>query len=66
MISDVITNLSSISQQNAASSEETRASMQELSETMDAVSQKAGKLNDIAKILDEEMSFFHCNLAFEC
>ena len=66
VISDVITNLSSISQQNAASSEETRASMQELSETMDAVSQKAGKLNDIAKILDEEMSFFHCNLAFEC
>ncbi|SHN48607.1 methyl-accepting chemotaxis protein [Butyrivibrio hungatei DSM 14810] len=58
VISDVITNLSSISQENAASSEETRASMQELSETMESVSQKANNLNKIAKILDEEMAFF--------
>ena len=58
VISDVITNLSSISQENAASSEETRASMQELSETMETVSQKASSLNKIAKILDEEMAFF--------
>ncbi len=58
VISDVITNLSSISQQNAASSEETRASMQELTETMETVSKKANNLNDIAKLLDEEMAFF--------
>ncbi|SDB45454.1 methyl-accepting chemotaxis protein [Pseudobutyrivibrio sp. YE44] len=57
-ISDTITNLSSISQENAASSEETRASMQDLSDTMDVLSQKATSLNDIAKVLDDEMSFF--------
>ena len=57
-ISDTITNLSSISQENAASSEETRASMEDLSDTMDVLSQKASGLNDIAKVLDKEMSFF--------
>ncbi len=57
-ISETITNLSAISEENAASSEETRASMQNLSETMDILSQKASGLNDIAKVLDEEMSFF--------
>lgn len=57
-ISETITSLSAISQQNAASSEETRASMQNLSDTMDVLSQKASGLNDIAKVLDEEMSFF--------
>ena len=57
-ISETITSLSAISQQNAASSEETRASMQNLSDTMEVLSQKASGLNDIAKVLDEEMSFF--------
>ncbi|SCX85099.1 hypothetical protein [Butyrivibrio sp. INlla14] len=58
LIGGLITSLSAISQQNAASSEETRASMQNLSDTMDVLSQKASGLNDIAKVLDEEMSFF--------
>ncbi len=57
-ISDTITNLSSISQENAASSEETRASMQDLSDTMEVLSNKANGLNEIAKVLDEEMAFF--------
>ncbi len=57
-ISDTITNLSSISQQNAASSEETRASMQDLTDTMEILSNKATGLNDIAKVLDKEMAFF--------
>ncbi|MBQ7147452.1 MAG: cache domain-containing protein [Pseudobutyrivibrio sp.] len=57
-ISDTITSLSSISQENAASSEETRASMQDLSDTMEVLSNKANGLNEIAKVLDEEMSFF--------
>lgn len=61
-ISETITSLSAISQQNAASSEETRASMQNLSDTMDVLSQKASGLNDIAKVLDEEMSFFRVEL----
>ena len=58
VISDTITNLSSISQENAASSEETRASMQDLSDTMEVLSSKANGLNKIAKELDEEMAFF--------
>ncbi len=58
VISETITNLSAISQENAASSEETRASMLELSKTMDILSEKANGLNEIAKILDEEMAFF--------
>ena len=57
-ISDTITSLSSISQENAASSEETRASMQDLSDTMEILSSKASGLNDIAKVLDKEMAFF--------
>lgn len=57
-ISDTITNLSSISQENAASSEETRASMQDLTDTMEILSNKATGLNEIAKVLDEEMAFF--------
>lgn len=32
--------------------------MQNLSDTMDVLSQKASGLNDIAKVLDEEMAFF--------
>ena len=58
VISETITNLSAISQENAASSEETRASMQNLSETMDILSDKASGLNEVAKVLDEEMAFF--------
>ena len=57
-ISDTITNLSSISQENAASSEETRASMQDLTDTMEILSNKATGLNEIAKVLDKEMAFF--------
>lgn len=58
VISDVITNLSSISEENAASSEETRVSMEDLSETMEVLAKKANGLNDIAKELDREMAFF--------
>ena len=57
-ISETISNLSAISEENAASSEETQTSMQELSCTMETMSEKASALNDIAKILDEEMAFF--------
>ncbi len=58
LISDTISSLSSISQENAASSEETRASMQELSDTMEMLANKASDLNGIAKVLDKEMAFF--------
>ena len=57
-ISDTITSLSAISEENAASSESTRLSMEDLNGTMEDLSTKASGLNDIAKELDEEMSFF--------
>ncbi len=57
-ISETIHNLSAISEENAASSEETKASMQELTDTMEILSQKANGLNNVAKTLDAEMSFF--------
>ncbi|WP_028236105.1 methyl-accepting chemotaxis protein [Pseudobutyrivibrio sp. MD2005] len=58
LISDTINSLSSISQQNAASSEETRSSMQELADTMESLSTRASNLNDVAKTLEKEMEFF--------
>jgi len=58
VISDTITSLSSVSQENAASSEETRASMQELTDTMEALTNRANNLSEVAKVLDEEMAFF--------
>ena len=58
VIAETISNLSAISEENAASSIETKSSMQDLSTTMEALSEKANELNDIAKVLDEEMAFF--------
>ncbi len=59
IFADTINSLSAISQQNAASTEETRASMIELADTVSKLSEKASNLNDISKILDREMSFFN-------
>ena len=58
VIAETISNLSAISEENAASSIETKSSMQDLSITMEALSEKANSLNEIAKVLDEEMAFF--------
>lgn len=58
VFSDTINSLSAISQENAASTEETRASMLELADTVRRLSEKATGLNTISKTLEEEMSFF--------
>ncbi len=63
VFSDTISSLSAISQENAASTEETRASMLELSDTVSKLSEKANNLNDISKILEKEMSFFNQEIA---
>ncbi|MBD5518730.1 MAG: methyl-accepting chemotaxis protein [Lachnospiraceae bacterium] len=55
---DVIQNLSAVSQENAASTEETTASMQELNATINLLAEAAGELKEMAKILEEEVSFF--------
>ena len=55
---DVIANLSAISQENAASTQETTASMSELNETIRILAEAAGNLRKLSDDLDEEMKFF--------
>ncbi len=55
---DVISNLSAISQQNAASTEETAASMQELNATINLLANAAGDLIALSDTLEKEIAFF--------
>lgn len=55
---DVISNLSAISQENAASAEETTASMQELNATISMLAEAAGSLKVLSEQLNNEMGFF--------
>jgi methyl-accepting chemotaxis protein len=57
-VMDVISNLSSISEQNAASAEETTASMQELNATINMLAESAKNLKALSTQLNENMSFF--------
>lgn len=56
---DVITNLSAISEQNAASTQETTASMQELNATINLLAESAGNLTKLSEDLEERIAFFH-------
>lgn len=56
---DVITNLSAISEQNAASTQETTASMQELNATINLLAESAGNLTKLSEDLEKRISFFH-------
>lgn len=55
---DVIANLSAISEQNAASTQETTASMQELNATINLLADAAANLKGLSESLNNEMSFF--------
>ncbi len=55
---DVIQNLSSVSQENAASTEETNAAMEEMNATISLLADAAGELQAMAKTLEENVSFF--------
>lgn len=57
-VTDVITNLSAISQENAAAAQETTASMQELNANINVLAGEAATLKDISEQLKKEMSFF--------
>lgn len=56
---DIITELSAISQQNAASSEETTASMQELNATFALITEAADELKGLAINLNDKMNYFN-------
>lgn len=57
-VTDVIENLSAISQENAASTEETNASMQELNMAVGSLAEAAKNLKNIADELKQDISFF--------
>ena len=56
--SDIIEELSAISQQNAASTQETNASMEELNATFALISEAAADLRVMAETLSDKMEFF--------
>ena len=55
---DIIQNLSAISEENAASTEQTTASMQELNATINLLAQSARNLKDLAEALQKDTEFF--------
>lgn len=55
---DIVQNLTSLAQENAAGTEETSASVTEVGEHMSRISQKAGELRKIADDLQREMEVF--------
>ncbi|MCR5774698.1 MAG: methyl-accepting chemotaxis protein [Lachnospiraceae bacterium] len=58
IVVDAMGSLSAISEENAAASQQTSASMQELNATVNVLAASADKLNDLARKLGEDMSFF--------
>lgn len=60
-----VDSLSSISQENAASTEETSASLSQLDESMTAVVEQANELQAIAEALTENVRFFQVELPQE-
>lgn len=57
-VTDVIQNLSAVSEENAAATEETMAAIQELNAMMDLLASKADDLKALAQNLEEDMNFF--------
>ena len=55
---DIISNLSAISEQNAASTQQTNASIEELTATINLVADQATEVKNQAQILEEAMTFF--------
>ncbi|SFB26335.1 methyl-accepting chemotaxis protein [Acetitomaculum ruminis DSM 5522] len=58
VVTNVMTSLSAISEENASSTETTGASVEQLSATVTTLAQSASNLKDIAEQLNEEMKFF--------
>lgn len=55
---DVVNNLTSIAEENAAATEETSASVVEVASIVTSIAEKAQSLNDIASELEEKMGVF--------
>ncbi len=57
-IVDAMTTLSSVSEENAASTEQTSASMEELDGTIGTLTESAKNLNEVAERMNSELEFF--------
>lgn len=57
-VTDVIENLSAVSEENAASTQQTNSSMQELNTTITQLAEAAKDLKNIAEELESDISFF--------
>lgn len=57
-VTDIIQNLSAISEQNAAATEQTSASMQELNSTMTILADKSEQLGNLAVQINNDLDFF--------
>ena len=58
-VEEIIVNLSSISEENAASTEQTTASMTELNHIIEQLVESANQLKDMAGSLERDLRFFH-------
>ena len=57
-LTEIISDLSAISEENAASTEETNASMQELNATFQIITESANKLQELANGMTDAISYF--------
>lgn len=57
-VTDVIQNLSAVSEENAAATEETMSAIQELNAMMDLLAAKSDDLKALAQKLEDDMNFF--------
>lgn len=58
-VEEIITGLSAISEENAASTEETTASMTEFNQTIEHLVSASGELKEMANRLENDLNFFH-------
>ena len=58
VVAEVMTNLSAVSEENAASAEQTMASMEELNATIHVVSEEATKITKMSSDLEEKLKIF--------
>lgn len=57
-VTDTVQNLTAVAQENAASTQESAASVNQVSEIIHDIAQNAGKLKEIASLMDDSMNRF--------
>lgn len=57
-VTDTVQNLTAVAQENAASTQESAASVNQVSEIIHDIAENAGKLKDIASLMEDSMAMF--------